>query len=171
MFIILERILKLGNQVEWAIHCMELLARAPMEIYIPTKVLATFHGIPKEYLSKAMQMLALAGLVEGTIGPKGGYRLTRDPKQISLLDIVEAIEGKKMTFNCQEIRFNNPCLKKNQKKKDSTCMVASAMYQADEAWRKVLREKKLSDIVKDIDHQVPLEIMALSEQWILNEID
>lgn len=163
--------MKLGNQVEWAIHCMELLARAPRDIYVPTKILATFHGIPKEYLSKAMQMLAMAELIEGTLGPKGGYRIAKDPKNICLLDIVEAIEGKKITFNCQEIRFNNPCLKKYQKQKNTTCMIASAMYQADEAWRKVLREKKLSDIVQEIDHQVPSDIMKLSEQWIMNEID
>lgn len=71
--------MKLGNQIEWAIHCVELLARAPSELYVPTKVLAKFHGIPKEYLSKAMQALALAKLVEGSLGPKGGYRLAKDP--------------------------------------------------------------------------------------------
>ena len=112
---------------------MELLARAPNDIYIPTKVLARFHGIPKEYLSKAMQSLATAKLVEGTLGPRGGYRIAREPSQISLLEIVEAVEGKKTTFNCQDIRFNNPCLKKNQKKKNSICVVAGAMHQADES--------------------------------------
>jgi len=162
--------MKLGNQVEWVLHCMELLARVPEDIYIPTKVLAKFHGIPKEYLSKAMQSLALAELVEGTLGPKGGYRIAKDPKKISLLDIVEAIEGKKRTFNCQEIRFNNPCLKKGQKDRSVTCMIAGAMYDADEAWRKVLRKKKLSDIVSEIDDQVPHEIIELSEEWIKNEV-
>lgn len=162
--------MKLGNQVEWAIHCMELLSRAPENFYIPTKVLAKFHGIPKEYLSKAMQTLAVAGLVEGTLGPKGGYKLAKKPKDISLLDIVEAVEGKKRTFNCQEIRFNNPCLKKSQKDRSSTCMIASAMFEADEAWRKVLKAKKLSSIVREIDGQVPPEIMELSEEWIMNEL-
>jgi Rrf2 family protein len=162
--------MKLGNQVEWAIHCMELLARVPAELYIPTKVLAKFHGIPKEYLSKAMQSLAQARLVEGTLGPKGGYKIAKDPSLINLLDIVEAIEGKKVTFNCQDIRFNNPCLKKEHKKKGTTCMIASAMYQADEAWREILREKKLSDIVDEIDDQVPSIILELSEEWLEKEL-
>ena len=162
--------MKLGNQVEWGLHCMELLARAPKEIYIPTKVLAKFHGIPKEYLSKAMQTLAAAKLVEGTLGPKGGYRIAKSPSKISLLDIVEAIEGKKRTFNCQEIRFNNPCLKKKDKKKGTICAVANTMFQADEAWRNVLKSKKLSDLIQDVDEQVTEEIMALSQEWIENEI-
>lgn len=158
----------LGNQVEWALHCMSTLARLPQERYIPTKVLAEFHGVPKEYLSKAMQALAAAGLVIGTLGPKGGYRLAREAKKISLLEIVEAVEGKKKTFNCQEIRFNNPCLKKEQKKKDSVCIIANAMYQADEAWRLVLQKRKLSDIVQEVSDQVPEEILRASDEWILS---
>ncbi|MCR9141886.1 MAG: Rrf2 family transcriptional regulator [bacterium] len=163
--------MKLGNQVEWAIHCMELLARVPDGVYIPTKVLAKFHGIPKEYLSKALQALALAKLIDGTLGPKGGYRIARKPSKISLLEIVEAVEGSKKTFHCQEIRLNNPCLPKKRKQADSICAVASAMYQADEAWRKVLREKKLSDIIRGVDRQVPPELMAASTHWIQSALD
>lgn len=162
--------MKLRNQVEWSIHCMELLARAPQDIYIPTKILAKFHGIPKEYLSKAMQNLASADLVEGTLGPKGGYRLKREASKISLLEIVEAVEGKKRTFNCENIRFNNPCLLKKHINKKSTCAIASAMFEADEAWRKVLKGKMLSDIMDDLNEQIPLEVFELSEEWIYKEM-
>ncbi len=165
--------MKLGNQVEWAIHCMEVLARAPDDVYIPTKVLAQFHGIPKEYLSKALQSLALAGLIEGTLGPRGGYRLAKDPAKIMILEIVEAVEGNRRTFHCQEIRLNNPCLKKIKQagKPESICAVASAMYEADEAWRAVLRKKKLSDIVRGIDRQVSTEVIEASAEWIKNAVE
>ncbi|EQC48726.1 transcriptional regulator [Bacteriovorax sp. BSW11_IV] len=149
---------------------MELLARVPDGIYIPTKVLAKFHGVPKEYLSKALQCLAAAELIEGTLGPRGGYRIARSPSKISLLDIVEAIEGTKKSFNCQEIRFNNPCLKKEHKDRSTTCTIAKAMYQADEAWRAVLRKTKLSDIISGINNEVPSIIFELSEEWIQNEL-
>lgn len=161
----------LGNQVEWALHCMATLARLPEDRYIATKVLAEFHGVPKEYLSKAMQALASAGLIEGTLGPKGGYRLARPAEKVSLLAIVEAVEGSRKTFNCQEIRFNNPCLnpkEKASKNKASVCQIAKAMYQADEAWRKILREKKLSDIVAEVRDQVPAEILAKSDEWLMS---
>ena len=161
----------LGNQVEWALHCMSTLARLPAARYVPTKVLAEFHGVPKEYLSKAMQALAAAGLIEGTLGPKGGYRLKRAASEITLLQIVEAVEGRQRTFNCQEIRFNNPCLDskaKAQKKKAPVCVIAKAMYQADEAWRSSLRSKKLADIVADVHDQVPAELLAQADEWLLS---
>lgn len=162
--------MKLRNQIEWGIHCMEFLARVPQGMYIPTKILASFHGIPKEYLSKAMQALANNGLVEGTLGPKGGYQLAKDPSEISLLEIVESIEGRKRTFNCQEIRFNNPCLKKKDKDRSVRCMIATAMLEADEAWREVLKHKKLSDIVDEINDQVAPEVFELSEKWVKKEL-
>src|ERR1700743_331652 len=100
----------LKNQIEWALHCCALLANVPAGRYLPTRDLAEFHGVPKEYLSKALQALSQAGLVEGTLGPAGGYRLARAPDAISFLDIVEAVEGKASTFVCTNIRRNNPCL-------------------------------------------------------------
>ena len=70
----------LRNQVEWAIHCCAVLAALPPDQTLATKILAEFHGVPKEYLSKALQSLAQAGLVVGTLGPTGGYRLAKEPR-------------------------------------------------------------------------------------------
>lgn len=156
----------LGNQVEWSLHCMTVLARLPRDTYVPAGKLAEFHGVPREYLSKALQALATAGLIEGSLGPRGGYRLARDADQITLLEIVEAVEGPQRTFHCQEIRFNNPCLKPSQKKRSSVCQIASAMYEADEAWRAVLRNKKLSDIVDEVASKVSASVLASSDEWI-----
>lgn len=157
----------LGNQVEWALHVMSTLARLPKARFVPTKVLAEFHGVPKEYLAKAMQALAAAHLVEGELGPKGGYRLAKSSHEITLLQIIEAVEGSRKTFDCQEIRMNNPCLE-SKPKKSSVCVIAKAMYQADEAWRQSLRKKKLSDIVSEVYEQVPSKLLEISDEWLLS---
>jgi Rrf2 family protein len=156
----------LRNQVEWAIHCCAVMVGLPEGEYLATKTLAEFHGVPKEYLSKALQALAQAGLVIGTLGPTGGYRLAKDPKNISFLDIVEAIEGKKKTFECEEIRNNSPCLK-GKKKQGGVCAVARVMYRADEAWRKELRSKTLEELAKDVIASVPEDILQANYKWLL----
>lgn len=84
----------LGNQVEWALHCVMILASAPEGKLLSSKALAEFHGVPKEYLAKCLQLLSQAGLVNTSPGPRGGYSLARKPNKISFLDIVEAVEGK-----------------------------------------------------------------------------
>lgn len=156
--------MNLGNQVEWALHCMTVLAGLPEGVMIPAKVLAEFHGVPKEYLSKCLQQLSNEGLVKTTLGPKGGYSLAKPANTISFLEVVEAVEGKKKTFNCQEIRGNNPCLPKKEKLA-GVCGIAAVMHEADNSWRQVLRQKKISDIVKDLDKKLDPEYRNKTLAW------
>lgn len=156
----------LGNQVEWAIHCVVILASVPKGKLLNSKALAEFHGVPKEYLSKCLQMLSQAGLVTTTTGPYGGYNLAKTPDKISFLDVVEAIEGKTKTFKCNEIRRNNPCLAKADRKFSKLCGIAAVMNEADEAWRSSLREKKISDITDYLADGVSKETISNFRAWI-----
>ena len=155
----------LGNQVEWALHCVMLLACAPEGKLVSSKALADFHGVPKEYLSKCLQMLSQAGLINAATGPRGGYSLAKPPDQISFLDVVQAIEGKTSTFKCNEIRRHNPCLAKVDRKFSGLCEIASVMYRADEAWRKSLREAKISDITDRLADGVSKETLSNLAKW------
>jgi Rrf2 family protein len=156
----------LRNQVEWALHCCAVLAGLPEARYLSTKVLAEFHGVPKEYLSKAMQGLSQAGIVATVPGPSGGYRLARPAAEISVLDVVEAVEGRRSTFACTEIRRNNPC-----RPKDACdarpCGIARVMWQADEAWRQSLRAVRLSAIVDALPEDVSAEQQRANMDWLL----
>ena len=156
----------LKSQVEWVLHCCAILAGLPANRYLATKDLAEFHGIPKEYLSKALQSLSQAAIVESTLGPSGGYRLAKPPTEITFLDIVEAVEGKKSTFVCTEIRKNNPCRDASYCDTKS-CPVARIMWEADEEWRKKLRSVRLSDLVATIEAESTAGLWEKSFEWVL----
>ncbi|MDQ1403208.1 MAG: hypothetical protein QOG03_1524, partial [Actinomycetota bacterium] len=100
--------MKLGQGVEWGIHCCAILALLPDGTALPSARLAEFHDVPPAYLAKHLQALAKAGIVTSTAGPKGGYRLARPAAEITLLDVVEAIEGRTAAFDCTEIRQRGP---------------------------------------------------------------
>jgi len=157
--------MQLRNQVEWALHCCSLLAGLAPGQTLAAKDLAAFHGVPKEYLSKALQALSQAGLVSGTLGPSGGYRLSRDPAQITFLDIVEAVEGKGPTFVCENIRFNNPCLPEDYCSK-KPCGIARVMWAADKAWRDSLNGVSLADFLVTLQKDVPAAILKKSAAWV-----
>lgn len=157
--------MQLKSQVEWALHCCAILAGVPAGRYLATKALAEFHGVPKEYLSKALQALSTAGLVESTLGPSGGYRLARPSGEISFLDIVEAVEGKGPTFVCTEIRRNNPCRPAGHCD-TKPCAVARIMWEADRAWRERLREARLSDLMVTLQDEIPAEILGRTGEWV-----
>lgn len=155
----------LKNQVEWALHCCAILAGLSGGQFLATKDLAEFHGVPKEYLSKAMQALSQAGIVDATLGPRGGYRLAKSPDKITFLEIVEAIEGRKSTFVCTEIRKNNPC-RHADTCDTKPCAVARVMWDADQAWRSHLESVSLADLMVTISKDVPKDIMKKSFEWI-----
>ena len=157
----------LRNQVEWALHCCSVLAGLPPERYLPTKVLAEFHGVPKDYLSKALQSLSQAGVVATVPGPTGGYRLARAATDITFLDVVEAVEGRRSTFACTEIRRNNPC-RPTDTCDARPCGIARIMWQADEAWRAKLRSVTLADLHVILKDNVPAEILQDNYNWLLN---
>jgi Rrf2 family protein len=60
---------------------------------IPSHLVAQAQGIPERFLLKVLLPLVSAGVLRSLKGPNGGYQLARTPREISLLDIVEAIDG------------------------------------------------------------------------------
>jgi Rrf2 family protein len=155
----------LKSQVEWALHCCAILSGLPEGRYLSTKALAELHGLPKEYLSKALQSLSQAQLVHTTLGPSGGYRLARSPADMTLLEIVEAVEGSGRTFICNNIRANNPCRPEGYCEV-GPCAIARIMWEADEAWRTTLRNVTLADLGQALAKDIPPQIWNGTMEWV-----
>ena len=64
-------------------------------------------GLPTPFLAKILQLLARQKILSSSRGPHGGFSLLRDPKKISLLDIITTIDGNDIFDNC--IIHNMPC--------------------------------------------------------------
>jgi len=148
--------MRVGEPVEWALHCTTVLALLPSDSALPASKLAEFHGVPAAYLAKALQSLSRAGIVESVPGRRGGYRLGRQPAEITLLDVVEAVEGRESTFRCTEIRKRGPA-QVSPRLYSPVCAIAEAMYRADEAWREELRRTTVADLLQKLATSVPTE--------------
>jgi len=78
-----------------AIHAVRALATLgahPADAYAGAAEIAEQIGAPRNYLGKLLKTLADAGLVESQKGKGGGFRLARQPEQISILEVVEPID-------------------------------------------------------------------------------
>ena len=148
--------MRLAEPVEWALHCTTVLALLPPDAALPASRLAEFHGVPAAYLAKATQALSRAGIVESVPGRKGGYRLGRQPGDISLLDVVDAVEGSEPSFRCTEIRKRGPA-RVAPGLYAPVCAIAVAMYRADAAWRAELARTTIADLLQKLAKTVPME--------------
>ena len=133
----------MSDAVEWSIHCCTLLAALPHDQALPASRLAEYHDVPPAYLAKALQAMAAAGLVESRSGPRGGYRLARPPAEITLLEIVQAVDGPGTAFRCSELRQRGPGAIDEPGAYRTPCGIARAM------WRAELSKTTVGDMVVD----------------------
>ena len=83
-----------------ALRAMAILATMPPGEALLAKQLAQDAGVPLTYLSKILAQLTRTGLLAATRGINGGYRLTRSPSAIRLLEIVELFEPGRTDPEC-----------------------------------------------------------------------
>ena len=82
-----------SRTAEYALRAMIHMAALPDNEYAMVKHIAAEGGIPSHFLAKILQDLARDGFLRSSKGPRGGFRLRRDPEEISMLQIVEAVDG------------------------------------------------------------------------------
>ncbi len=90
--------LKLSKKVDYAL--MALMHLAQEERSSSTREIATGYGLPQDLLAKILQKLAREGLVVSHQGTKGGYRLARPADAISVVQVIEGIEGPLSLTQC-----------------------------------------------------------------------
>ena len=157
--------MKLSDGIEWGIHVATLLAVLPPDAALPAARLAEFHGVPAAYLAKHLQSLRRAGILESMHGAGGGYRLAKPAVSITVLHIVEAIDGKASAFRCTEIRRRGPAAQPAAAYL-VPCGIHRAMTSADDAWRASLRSVTVADLVRTVARDAPPAALASGASWI-----
>jgi Rrf2 family protein len=157
--------MKLGEGVEWAAHCAIIVAGLAGRSTIPGKALAEYHGVSETYLLKHLKALVTAGIFESVPGPRGGYRLARDAAEITLLDIVEAIDGKQPVFRCTEIRQRGPTAVEACAYR-GPCGINRAMLSAEAAWRLALAEHTLASLAAGVAISADPRVISRTGEWL-----
>ncbi|RYG67799.1 Rrf2 family transcriptional regulator [bacterium] len=157
--------MKMSEGVEWAIHCVAVLAALPPDATLPAKALAEYHGVSETYLLKHLKALAAAGVLQSVPGPKGGYRLGRKADDISLLDIVEGIEGKESAFRCSEIRQRGPICLTEPGAYRLPCAIHVAMLSAESAYKKSLQSQTIGNLARHLKETLDPRLQAASAEW------
>lgn len=93
--------LKLSKKVEYSlISLMHMDAMADSSLATAKQISETYQ-IPSELLGKILQSLARANLLKSVQGSKGGYRLMRRPEEVTLGEVVKAVEGPLRLTACE----------------------------------------------------------------------
>jgi Rrf2 family protein len=161
--------MKLSDGVEWGVHACVLLAVLPTDAALPAARLAEYHGVPSAYLAKHLQALARAGVLETVKGPRGGYRLSRPPAEITVLEVVEAIDGDEPAFRCTEIRRRGPGAVAAREYR-TPCGIHRAFTRADDAWRAELAATTIADLVVGVVQEAPRVAVDKAARWLTEAV-
>ncbi len=157
--------MRLNEGIEWAVHSCSILCGLPPDTALSARHIAELFDLPAPYLAKTLQQLSAAGIVQTKRGRTGGYALARPAEEVTLLDIVEALEGRQALFRCTEIRRRGPCAAASDRY-TKPCGIARAMWRADKAWREELAGTTLAEIAQTGRAETPAEQLRESVEWL-----
>ncbi len=92
--------MKVTKGTAYALHALMYMVRHITQLPATTDTIAKAEGIPRRYLIKLFQQLVKAGFVKSTRGGKRGYVFNRAPENITLLELIELIEGNTIFDDC-----------------------------------------------------------------------
>src|SRR5512136_2892505 len=106
--------MQITHQADYAIRAVTYLTKLGPNQRAATSTVAEEMKIPPSFLAKIISQLSIAGLLHTSRGARGGVTLAREPGKISMLDVVEAIDGPILLNECvgdpANCNFTEDCL-------------------------------------------------------------
>ncbi len=130
--------MKITKASDYAIKALAYMSQDPKAKYLRHK-LAKDCDIPDYFLARILQGLAKAGLLQSERGARGGFFLLKPPAEITLLDVIVAVDGKISLLDCTGA---DGC------KKMGNCVAASAWMDIQKDFEALLNAKTVESIAE-----------------------
>ena len=138
--------LKLSKKADYALMALQYMASVQFgdltkARVVNTKEIAEEHNIPVELLAKVLQALAKHDMIESHNGPKGGYILGKEPKSITIAQVLEAIEGPLGITDCYHEKENFLCEQLER------CNIRTPLLKIQESIHQLLASMTIEDMI------------------------
>ncbi|MFZ5798539.1 MAG: RrF2 family transcriptional regulator [Desulfobulbaceae bacterium] len=133
--------MRLTRAAEYAIRCITYLSRQGRGVLVSKNEIAERAEIPPHFLAKIAQDLARAGLIDIRQGARGGFVLLKEPRDISLLEVVETMIG--------EIYLNDCVAKPSSCNALRACGVHQVWIRARNQLRETLRQATFDRLIRE----------------------
>ena len=136
--------MELTRKGDYAIRGIVYLAGKPHNQISLLSEIATAVDVPQTFLAKIFQQFSKTGIVKSFRGTGGGFLLAGPPESITLLQVVEAVEGPIMPNRC--------VLKHGECERDESCTVHPVWLQVQQQVRDLLAGITLKDLASKANH-------------------
>jgi Rrf2 family transcriptional regulator, cysteine metabolism repressor len=136
-----------STKAEYGVRVMVELARRAGEEPIPLAEIAAHDGLPLAYLEHLVARLRKARLVDSRRGSRGGYMLARRPSEISMAEVVEALEGSIAPIECITESSDGSIVCSRESEPGHTCPTKLLWTKVRFSIVRTLQEMTLADLV------------------------
>lgn len=155
--------------VEYALHSLLFLVSVDQsERRATIKELAEFQDISTDFIAKIFTRLKKADLVSSSEGVTGGFKLAKPPEEITVWDVIAAVDGERKIFDCRNIR--SKCLlfkgRRPTAATGSICTIHGVMIEAEAKMRSALRSHSLSEIARSVDGYAGRGLGSAFDEWL-----
>lgn len=131
--------LRLSKKVEYGLLALQYMA-SKADTVVSAKEIAEQFDISFEFLAKTIQRLSKSGFIQSYQGVRGGYVLAREAQSITVIDVIEAIEGKPVIVECIDSGEDCGC------QVSSKCTIKSPMHKIQDMIDTLLQSVTVADI-------------------------
>jgi Rrf2 family cysteine metabolism transcriptional repressor len=136
-----------STKAEYGVRVMVELARRSDGAPVPLAEIAAGDGMPLAYLEHLVARLRKAGLVDSRRGSRGGYLLARPAKEITMAEVVEALEGAIAPIECISEGADGSIVCARESKRDHVCPTKLLWTRVRMSIISTLRETTLADLL------------------------
>jgi Rrf2 family transcriptional regulator, cysteine metabolism repressor len=136
-----------STKAEYGVRVMVELARRSGNDPIPLAEIASHDGMPLAYLEHLVARLRKAGLVDSRRGSRGGYMLARPAKEITMAEVVEALEGSIAPIECISETADGSIVCARESGADHVCPTKLLWTRVRMSIISTLRETTLADLL------------------------
>ena len=146
--------MRLSQRGEYALRALLVLGMNHGPEVVRIRDIAQQQNIPRRFLEQILNDLKSAGFVQSRRGVAGGYRLQRDPAEISLADIIRHLEGPLAPVGCVSVNYYQRCSCPDEAK----CAIRSVMQEVRDAIVSALEGVTVSHLCDRVrDLQGPMD--------------
>ncbi|POU01424.1 MULTISPECIES: RrF2 family transcriptional regulator [Enterobacteriaceae] len=158
-----------SSGVEYGIHSLMCMVDSKGDARdMSVREIADLQSVPYDYLAKIFTRLSKAGLVRSSEGKGGGFQLAKPAEHITVLDIVNAIDGDKRLFDCREIRQRLVIFDEQPPAWacEGICGVRSVMDMAQQRMEEALSQHTILDLARKMYRKAPDTFVVEVQAWI-----
>jgi Rrf2 family transcriptional regulator, cysteine metabolism repressor len=141
--------MRLSSTDVYAFQALGYLGTRPPSAVTRSEVISHATGVARPYLVRVLATLVASGLVESRKGAGGGYLLARPADEITLRDVMRAIDGPIAPLSCVSLKWHEPC------PEEVRCHARASIYlRLRDVMLEALSHATVADLARDIDQGV-----------------